>query len=159
MANRRFVSGLLGWIWLSLSAGLVGARFQPGAWYDDLVKPDWTPPGAVFPLVWTTLYVLMGVAAFRVWWRHGFRNARLALGLFVLQLVLNAAWSWLFFGLHAIGAAFAGINLLWATIVATFLAFRPRDVLAARLLLPYLIWVGFAAVLNFTIWRLNSGAA
>jgi benzodiazapine receptor len=155
VTNRRLALGLLVWVWLALSAGLTGARFQPGSWYEDLVKPAWTPPDVLFPLVWTTLYVTMGVAAFRVWWRHGLRNAALALGLFVLQLVLNAAWSWLFFGRHAVGAALAEIALLWAVIAATFLAFRPRDRLAARLLVPYLAWVTFAAALNFAIWRLN----
>jgi len=155
VTNRRLAFGLLGWVWLALAAGLTGARFQPGAWYEDLAKPVWTPPDILFPLVWTTLYVLMGVAAFRVWWRHGFGNARLALALFLLQLALNAGWSWLFFGRHAIGAALVEIGVLWAVIAATILAFRPRDRLAMRLLLPYLAWVSFAAVLNFAIWRLN----
>lgn len=155
MTNRRLVVGLLGWVWLTLAAGVSGARFQPGTWYTELVKPAWTPPNVLFPLVWTTLYVMMGVAAFRVWWRHGFRNAPLALALFGLQLGLNAGWSWLFFGRHAIGAALVEIGVLGVTIVATALAFQARDRLAARLLLPYLAWVCFAAVLNFAIWRLN----
>lgn len=156
MKRWRYPLGLVAWIWLAMSAGLVGSRFQPGAWYAGLAKPSWTPPNLVFPIAWTLLYVLMGYAAFRVWYRHGFGGARIALGLWGIQLVLNALWSWLFFGLQAPGAAFFEILLLWAGILATFLAFRQRDILAARLLLPYLAWVGFAWALNFAIWRLNA---
>ncbi|HPF70593.1 MAG TPA: tryptophan-rich sensory protein [Candidatus Krumholzibacteria bacterium] len=156
MNNRwRLPLGLVGWTWLAMSAGLAGSRFQPGEWYAGLVKPDWTPPNLVFPVVWTLLYIAMGVAAFRVWYRHGFAGARIALGLWLTQLALNAAWSWIFFGLQAPGAAFFEIILLWGAILATFQAFRQRDRLAARLMLPYLAWVGFAFALNFAIWRLN----
>ncbi len=156
MKRWRFPLGLVAWLWLALSAGFVGSSFPPGTWYESLAKPSWTPPNLVFPLAWTVLYLLMGYAAFRVWHRHGFRRAGVALGLWGIQLVLNSVWSWLFFGRHAIGAAFFEILLLWAAILATFLAFRQRDQLASRLLLPYLGWVGFAWALNFAVWRLNA---
>ncbi|MFN2370314.1 MAG: TspO/MBR family protein [Candidatus Krumholzibacteriia bacterium] len=156
MTRWRYPLGLVAWLWLALSAGYGGSRFTPGPWYATLAKPAWTPPDAVFPVVWTALYLLMGYAAFRVWYRHGLAGARIALGLWFMQLVLNFAWSWLFFGRHALGAAFVELTLLWGLILATLLAFRQRDPLAAMLLLPYLAWVGYAWALNFTIWRLNA---
>jgi translocator protein len=97
----------------------------------------------------------MGVAAWLVWKNHRFSGARLALSLFLVQLVLNAAWSWLFFGLREPGLAFAEILILWAFILATVAAFRPKHGLAAVLLIPYLAWVTYAAVLNYALWRLN----
>lgn len=143
------------WVVLSLLPGAFGSQFPPGEWYAALAKPRWTPPSWVFGPVWTLLYVLMGVAAWLVWDRH--RNAaRVALNLFVLQLIVNAAWSWLFFGLRSPALAFAGIVLLWALILATVIAFRRLRPPAAALLLPYLAWVTFAAALNFAIWRLNA---
>lgn len=143
------------WVVLSLLPGAFGSQFPPGEWYAALAKPGWTPPSWVFGPVWTLLYVLMGVAAWLVWDRH--RNAaRVALTLFVLQLIVNAAWSWLFFGLRSPALAFAGIVLLWALILATVIAFRRLRPPAAALLLPYLAWVTFAAALNFAIWRLNA---
>lgn len=143
------------WVVLSLLPGAFGSQFPPGEWYAALAKPAWTPPSWVFGPVWTLLYVLMGVAAWLVWDRH--RNAaRGALTLFVLQLIVNAAWSWLFFGLRSPAVAFAGIVLLWALILATVIAFRRLRPPAAALLLPYLAWVTFAAALNFAIWRLNA---
>lgn len=143
------------WVVLSLLPGAFGSQFPPGEWYAALAKPGWTPPSGVFGPVWTLLYVLMGVAAWLVWDRH--RNAaRVALTLFVLQLIVNAAWSWLFFGLRSPALAFAGIVLLWALILATVIAFRRLRPPAAALLLPYLAWVTFAAALNFAIWRLNA---
>ena len=97
----------------------------------------------------------MGVAAWLVWRRRGFGGAAGALALFGVQLVLNAAWSWLFFGLRNPGAAFVEILLLWLAILATIAAFGRHHRLAAMLLFPYLAWVSFAAVLNFRIWQLN----
>jgi len=154
--NWRWWLGLVAWIWVALSAGLVGARFLPGPWYASLAKPAWTPPDAVFPVVWPILYVMMGWAAFRVWYRRGFGPARLALGLWLGQLVLNAAWSWLFFGRHEMGVGFFDIVLLWVAILATAREFRRHDRPAALLMLPYLAWVAFAAALNLAVWRLNA---
>jgi len=148
--------GLVFWLWISLSAGLPGSRFPPGDWYATLAKPSWTPPSAVFPVAWTLLYVLMGLAAWRVWRVTDRQSGMAPLGLFVLQLFLNAAWSWLFFGRHEMGAAVFEIVLLWGVILATFMAFRRHDRLAAQLLVPYLAWVGFATALNFALWKLNT---
>jgi benzodiazapine receptor len=147
--------GLVIWIALPLLAGAIGSQFMPGPWYDALEKPSWNPPSWVFGPVWTTLYVLMGVAAWLVWDRHR-GAARGALALFVVQLAVNAAWSWLFFGLESPGLALIDIIVMWVLIVATIVAFRRLHTLAAMLLLPYLAWVSFATALNFAIWRLNS---
>ena len=91
---------LAGFLLASFSAGAIGSQFMPGDWFTALNKPSWNPPGWLFGPVWTLLYLLMGVAAWRVWRKAGFRGAPVALGVFACQLVLNAAWSWLFFGLH-----------------------------------------------------------
>ncbi len=155
MKSWRWWLGLVVWIWVAMSAGLVGARFLPGAWYAGLAKPAWTPPNAVFPIVWPILYIMMGWAAARVWFRAGVGPAKLALGLWCAQLVLNALWSWLFFGLHEPGVAFFDLVLLWAAILATVRAFGRHDRPAALLLLPYLAWVTFAGALNLATWRLN----
>jgi tryptophan-rich sensory protein len=110
----------------------------------------------VFAPVWSALYLLMGVAAWLVWRRGGFAGAPVALGLFVFQLALNALWSYLFFGAHQPGFAFAEIVLLWLVILATMIGFWRITAAAGALMLPYLCWVSFAAALNFAIWRLNS---
>lgn len=123
-------------------------------WYPGLNKPSFTPPDWVFGPVWTALYVLMGIAAWRVVWA-GSGLVRQALALFALQLAINLLWSVVFFGLQKIGAAVAVILLLEAAIVATIVAFRRIDGPAAALLLPYALWVAFATVLNIAIWRLN----
>jgi translocator protein len=135
-------------------AGLGGLATAPSIpnWYANLAKPSWTPPRWIFGPVWSVLYLSMAVAAWLVW-RQG--EATMPMGLFGIQLLFNAAWSWLFFGLHSPGAAFVDIVLLWTAIVATTIAFGRRSTLAGILFLPYLAWVSFAAVLNFAIWRLN----
>ena len=147
--------GLLLWLIASFSAAALGALFMPGAWYDSLNKPSWNPPGWVFGPVWSTLYTMMAVAAWLVWRQGGFSNQRKPLAWFIAQLVLNAAWSPLFFGLHRPGIAFAEILLLWGAIAGTMRAFYPISRPATYLLIPYLAWVSFASVLNFTLWRLN----
>ena len=148
--------GLILWIVLSMAAGWVGSRFVPGEWYAVLAKPSWNPPSSVFAPVWSTLYVLMGIAAWLVWRKVGFAGAPVALGLFVVQLVLNSLWSYLFFGIHQPGAAFVDIVVLWLVILATTIGFWRVSVPAGVLLLPYLCWVGFASVLNLQLWRLNT---
>ena len=137
------------------AAAFFGAQFQIGDWYAGLAKPSWTPPNAVFGPVWTGLYVLMGVAAALVWRQVGFGAAWKPLAVFAVQLVLNAAWSWLFFGLHRPGSAFAEIVAMWAAILITLVLFWRVRPLAGILFLPYLLWVSFAGVLNFSIWQLN----
>lgn len=145
---------LAGWLLLCFSAAAFGAQFMPGAWYASLRKPDWNPPGWVFGPVWTTLYTMMAVAAWRVWRRDGV-GRRPALAWFLGQLLLNALWSWLFFGLRNPGLALAEIIALWVAIAGTIGHFRRLDRVAAGLLVPYLAWVSFAAVLNGTLWWLN----
>jgi translocator protein len=154
-AGRRAAAGLVAWVALCFGAAAVGSQFPPGAWYQALAKPAWNPPSWVFGPVWTALYAMMGVAAWMVWRERGFAGARLALGLFLAQLGLNALWSWLFFGLRRPGLALAEIVALWLLIAATIAAFRPVRRAAALLLAPYLAWVTFAAALNYTLWRLN----
>jgi translocator protein len=144
------------WILLPLLlGGGVGSLFQPGTWYDGLNKPPWNPPSWVFGPVWTALYVLMGISAWLVWDRYR-GEAKGALTLFVVHLVFNAGWSAIFFGLQSPGLAFLEILVLWLLIVATIVVFWRHRPLAGALLLPYIAWVSFAAVLNFTIWRLNT---
>ncbi len=129
---------------------------QPDGWYAALAKPAWNPPGWLFGPVWTALYVLMGVAAWLVWRRGGWRAQRRPLGWFVAQLALNALWTPLFFGFHRIDLALLEIVVLWGAIVAMIAAFARTSALAAWLLAPYLAWVSFATFLTFTLWRLNS---
>lgn len=155
-SGARSALGLVGWIVLSYAAALGGVFVGPGDWYANLRKPAFNPPGWVFGPVWTLLYVMMGASAWLVWRRTGFKHAGTALGLFILQLILNAIWTPLFFGLKSPGASLVVIVGLWVAILATALAFKNRSRLAALLLLPYLVWVSFATVLNASLWYLNS---
>ena len=126
-------------------------------WYREIARPSFTPPSWVFGPVWTTLYLAMGFAAFLVWRSGpGRREVRVALWAFAIQLVLNALWSPLFFGLKNLGLAFAEIVVLWAAIAVTLTLFWRRSALAGLLLVPYLAWVSFATALNFAFWRLNA---
>ena len=141
-----------------LGAGFVGSRFSLGSvatWYPTLSKPAWTPPAWVFAPVWTTLYCLMGIAAWLVWSRAGWAAARVPLILFAVQLALNIAWSGIFFGLRRPAWAFAEIVLLWVAIAGTTSEFWPVSKAAGWLMVPYVAWVTCAAALNFAIWRLN----
>jgi translocator protein len=149
------VIGAVGWLVLTFGAALSGARFPPDEWYHHLNKPTWNPPNAIFAPVWTALYLLMATAAWLVWRRYGVSGASLPLTLFMLQLLLNAAWTWLFFGHHRIGGALIDIVVLWVVILTTLITFWKLERLAALLLTPYLAWVSFATVLNWTIWRMN----
>ncbi len=142
-------------ILLSFVPGAIGAQFTPGAWYAELAKPSVTPPGWVFPVAWTTLYTLIGIALFVFLLRATPQDRRGALVLFGVQLVLNAAWSWLFFGVHAIGLAVIDVVALALVIAATIVAFSRDSRLAAALLVPYLAWVCFAAYLTLAIWHAN----
>ena len=146
---------LAGWWLITFAAAALGGWFMPGEWYAQLKKPSWNPPGWIFGPVWTALYTMMAVAAWLVWRRGGWAVQRKALVWFLVQLVLNALWSPLFFGWKNPGLAFAEIVLLWLAILGTLLAFWKAHRAAGALLLPYLAWVSFAAVLNFTLWQLN----
>jgi tryptophan-rich sensory protein len=154
---QKQIVGLLVWLLVSFLAAAVGgaASIQAGPFYTRLLRPDWAPPPEVFGPVWTVLYLLMGLAAWLVWRVGGFRAARPALTLFLVQLALNALWTWIFFAWQRGGPAFAEILLLWALIVATLISFWRIRPLAGALLVPYLLWVSFAAALTYSVWRLN----
>ncbi|MBL6706830.1 MAG: tryptophan-rich sensory protein [Planctomycetaceae bacterium] len=137
--------------------GAVATTPEIDGWYRTVVKPEWNPPSWVFGPVWTTLFVLMGISAWLVWMPAGFKEASTPLSLFAAQLILNVAWSWIFFGMHQIGWAAVEIVILWMAILATTVAFFRLSTAAGWLLVPYLGWVTFASVLNFMIWRLNAG--
>ena len=116
---RKSLLSLAIWLVLCLAAGWVGSQFVPGAWYESLVKPAWTPPNSVFGPVWTTLYIMMGIAAWTVWRHRLYEAATLPLSLFAVQLILNSLWSYIFFGLHQPGAALIDILVLWLVLLAT----------------------------------------
>lgn len=142
----------------SFAAAAVG-RLLSGdsvsSWYPSLAKPTWTPPSWLFAPVWSVLHLMMGIAAWRVWRRDGLREARLALGVFLIHLGFNAAWSGLFFGLRNPSVAFAEILALWLLVAVTTMLFWARDRLAAALMAPYLAWVSFATALNGAIASTN----
>lgn len=143
---------------LCLGASAVGGAATASSvstWYPTLAKPAFNPPAWVFAPVWSTLYFLMAVAAWRVWRRDGLRGARAAMALFALQLMLNMGWSIVFFGLRSIGGALAEVVALLAAILATTVLFWQRDRIAGMLFVPYAAWVSFAALLNAALWRLN----
>jgi translocator protein len=156
LTSRRIVLGLIVWLAVCYGAAAVGAQFMPGAWYQELAKPAWTPPSWLFAPVWTVLYGMMAVAAWIVWRQQGVAGAPAALSSFVAQLLLNTLWSWLFFGTQRPDLAMLDIMALWIAILLTAGAFWGRSRVAALLLVPYLLWVSFAAALNWSIWRLNS---
>jgi tryptophan-rich sensory protein len=158
--NKRELLALLGFVVLCFAAAGFGALFTtpqtaPGGWYSQIQKPSWTPPSWLFGPVWSALYLMMAVAGWWVWRQWGWAAQRGALSLFLVQLVLNAAWSWLFFGLRSPSLGMIGIVLLWIAILLTVLAFFRVSPLAGWLMVPYLLWVSYASALNFTIWRLN----
>ncbi|WP_298610991.1 TspO/MBR family protein [uncultured Thiothrix sp.] len=154
----RQLLGFLGWFLITFLAAGLGAWGSASApsFYQSLSLPSWAPPASVFGPVWSVLYVLMAMAVWLVWRERGWLGtARIALGLYLMQLALNALWSWAFFTWHQGGLAFAVIILLWFLILATLISFWRINKLAGALLVPYLAWVSFAAVLNFTVWQLN----
>ncbi len=146
---------LAGFFVACLAAAMTGALFRPGLWYEGLAKPSWRPPNWLFPPAWSVLYATIAVSGWLVWRQEGLAGAAFPFAVYGAQLLLNAAWSALFFGLRRPDLAFGEVILLWLSILATILVFRPLNGLAAALLLPYLGWVGFAGMLNFAIWRLN----
>lgn len=157
LLKQKQILGLAGWLVVSFVASAIGAMasIQAKSFYSLLVRPSWAPPPWIFGPVWTVLYTLMGIAAWLVWRSGGFGSNRQALTLFLLQLAFNALWSWLFFTWHLGVLALVDIVVLWVLIVATLVSFWRVRPLAGALLLPYLLWVSFAAVLNFSLWKLN----
>lgn len=155
----RELAALAGFVALCLAVAAAGGAVTATSvktWYVTLAKPPFNPPDWVFGPVWTTLYLMMAVAAWRVWRLREAPGARPALGAWAVQLTLNLCWSFVFFGARAIGAAFAEILVLLVAILATGWLFWRVERLAGALLVPYAAWVAFASVLNFTLWRLNS---
>jgi tryptophan-rich sensory protein len=140
---------------VTFAAATSGGYFRPGDWYRDLKKPSWNPPDFLFPIAWTLLYAMMAVAAWLVWERVDWPAAALPIGLWIVQLVFNALWSALFFGMKRMDYALVDVVLLWLSIAATIALFWPVSTLAGWLMVPYLAWVSFAAFLNLTILRLN----
>lgn len=145
---------------VSQLAGVIGSIFTTPAiptWYAELERPAFSPPNWIFGPVWITLYTLMGIAAWLVW-RQGLgnREVRVGLTLFGVQLVLNALWSYVFFGRQAPFEGFMEIILLWLAILLTIVAFFRVSKPAGWLMIPYIVWVSFAAVLNYCLWQLNA---
>jgi benzodiazapine receptor len=151
-STLRNALALAGFVLITFCAPLLSVGFMPGTWYAALMKPAWNPPSWIFGPAWTLLYTLMAVAAWLVWKRVGFSRP---LAFYFVQLALNAAWTPIFFGAHQLGWALVEIILLWVMISLTLLSFRRVTPTAGWLFVPYLAWVSFATVLNFTLWRLN----
>ena len=148
------ILGFVGFLALVMIVASSGAFFKPGPWYRTLNKPSWTPPNWVFPVVWSALYVMIAFAGWRVWQASGF--VALPFAVYLAQLLLNAAWSALFFGARRPDAAFADVVLLWLVVAANIALFMPIDAAAGWLLVPYLVWVTIAACLNLSVWRRNA---
>jgi len=155
--HTKQIVGLVVWLIVCFVAAAIGgaASIQAGPFYAQLVRPTWAPPSSIFGPVWTILYALMGIAAWLVWRAADSRAVRLPIILFLVQLMLNALWSWLFFRWHQGALAFADILLLAVSIVATLIAFWRISRLAGALLIPYLLWVIFASGLNYSVWQRN----
>lgn len=156
LSTLASVVGLAGFILLLVVVASTGAIFEPGAWYETLAKPVWTPPNWLFPITWTALYLMIAVSGWLVWREVGFAAAALGFVFYFLQLVLNTAWTWLFFGMHRMDLALADVAGMWLAIVATIVAFSAIRPGAAWLLVPYLVWVSYAAALNLALWRMNT---
>ena len=139
-------------------AGATGAIFRPGAWYDSLKKPSWIPPNWLFPVAWSTLYILMSISAARI---SGLAMenelAVLGLGLWAVQIAVNTLWTPIFFGLHRLAGGMLVLTLLWLSVFATCVVFWMVDWVSGLMFVPYVAWVTAAGALNFSVWRLNPG--
>ena len=155
--KQRQLMGLIGWLLVVfIAAGIgAGATVKAGDFYTQLVRPEWAPPPSVFGPVWTLLYTLMCFAAWLVWRAGKAVMINSILILFLVQLAFNSLWSWLFFAWQLGALAFFDIVILWVLVVATLVAFWRVVPLAGILLVPYLLWVSFAAALNYSVWQLN----
>jgi len=158
-AGGSTIPSLLGWIGITAFAAAIGgaAAANSREFYAALQRPTWAPPGSVFGPVWSVLYLLMAIAAWMVWRARRFIGARVALVVYLVQLVLNALWTWLFFAWHQGALAFVGVVLLWLAVAMTLNLFWRVRTLAGALLVPYLAWVSFATALTFAVWRGNPG--
>lgn len=155
MPILQVVLGAIGWLAITFAAAWLGSRYMPDEWYENFKKPSWNPPNKVFAPVWTLLYLLMAASAWLIWKNYDFSIAIFPLALFIIQLLLNAAWTWTFFKLHRPGMALADIIVLLMVILAMLTLFWEFIPLAGALLLPYAAWVSFAAFLTWTIWSMN----
>ena len=151
---HRYTS-LIVFLLLTGATAAIGSQFTPGEWYAELDKPFFNPPNWIFAPVWSALYVMMAIAAWRIW-RQGGLN--MAITLWTIQLILNGLWSWIFFGLHSIEVALIDIIILVVVVTMVTLTFFRRDRLAGYLMVPYLVWIAFASLLNFSLWILNPSA-
>ena len=146
------------WILLSVGIGALSgflSREGAGTFSETVVQPPLSPPAWLFPVVWSILYVLMGISATRISLAPDSPQKKQGLNLFIIQLVLNFFWSLIFFNLQAYGLAFLWLVALWITVFLMILSFRKADPVAALLQIPYLIWLTFAAYLSFGVWYLN----
>ena len=158
MSKTRRISGLVASIGIVFCVAWIGGSFtnmSVSTWYPTLNKPTWTPSGSTIGFVWTILYAAMAIAAWIVWSNGGLMTQLRPLGIYAIQLFLNAGWSFLFFGLRSPGLALVEIVVLWIAILVTLISFWKVSRVAGALMIPYLLWVSFAAFLNFLIWRLN----
>jgi tryptophan-rich sensory protein len=157
--RKQNILGLVAWLAIVLGAAAAAAIASIPApeFYAQLAKPSWAPPAWLFGPVWSVLYLMIAVSAWLIWLRRAQPGVRLGLWLFMLQLVLNAAWTWLFFHWHRGALSFAEILLFWLATVATIVAFHRVRPVAAYLLLPYLAWASFATTLTYAVWQRNPG--
>lgn len=151
--------GLLAWaiIVLAIAATAAIASAPAPVLYAQLIKPSWAPAAWMFGPVWSVLYPVIAVAAWLVWLRRDRPGARLALWLFMIQLVLNGTWAWIFFHWQRGALSYFEMVLFWLAIAATMIAFHRVRPLAAWLLVPYLLWASYATALTYTIWQQNRG--
>ncbi|RUO72689.1 tryptophan-rich sensory protein [Pseudidiomarina sediminum] len=160
MSVMKQFLGLIAWLLVSFIVAAIGGLGSVNApvFYQELQLPSWAPPTWLFGPVWTALYTMMAVAAWLVWRQHGFAGkAKIALSINIVQLLLNTLWSWLFFAWYLGALSFIEIVLLWFAIAATVVAYWRLNKAAALLLVPYWLWVTFAAGLSYSIWQLNPG--
>ena len=156
-ANKRLYDllGLAFWVVITFSVAAFASQFEPGEWYTHIAKPTWTPPGWLFGPVWGMLYLSMGFAAWLVWRQRYERSVSLSIGFYLMQLAVNGLWSWMFFGRQWIGLALVDLIILVILVAITVAVFLRIRRAAGLMMLPYLLWVSFAAALNFQIWRIN----
>ncbi len=156
--QRNNIFQLLVFIAVPLAVGFLSARLSGNNMeeYQNLIQPSFAPPGWVFPVVWTMLYILMGIASYRIYSTGSYRpQVKSALFFYGLQLLANFLWSILFFGLQLRGIALLWLIFLWILILITTIKFYRLDKVAGFLMVPYLIWVSFAGILNYYVWQLN----
>jgi tryptophan-rich sensory protein len=149
------IAMLAGFAAACFAVATTAAVYKPGPWYEGLRKPWWRPPNWLFPPAWTLLYIMIATAGWMIWRERGFAGAALPLGLYGVQLLLNALWSPIFFGMKRLDLAFYELILLWLSIAGCIVLFAPISTTAAWLMVPYLAWVSFAGFLNYTVWQMN----